>query len=152
MLSFASDYATGAHPAVLARLIETNGEPLQGYGEGRYTGEAADLIRGACGSPDAAVYFVAGGTQANQLVIGTMTDGGDGVFAAATGHISAHEAGAVEYTGHKVLVLPGTPEGKLTAETIKNAVSAFQRDENRDHMVSPGMVYRSFPTEYGTLY
>jgi threonine aldolase len=74
-----------------------------------------------------------------------------GVIAAQSGHISVHEAGAVESGGHKVLTLPHH-NGKLSAEDIRNCLEAWLQDANRDHMVMPGMVYLSHPTEYGTLY
>lgn len=151
MISFASDYIAGAHPDVLKRLCETNLEVLSGYGTDKYCAAATEKIKAACGCPDAEVYFVSGGTQANQLVIGTMVGPTEGVIAAKTGHVSLHEAGAIEYTGHKVLEL-NSSDGKITAEEIESYINRFYSDGNHDHMVAPGMVYISFPTEYGTLY
>ena len=46
-----------------------------------------------------------GGTQTNQIVIDTMLEPYQGVICADTGHINSHEAGAIEFTGHKVLTL-----------------------------------------------
>ncbi len=151
MLSFASDYLEGAHEAVLRRLIETNYEKLPGYGEDVYCKRAAEKIKAACEAPEAEVRFLTGGTQTNQVVIASLLSEGDGVIAADTGHIASHEAGAIEYTGHKVLTLPHR-EGKLDAEALEGCLAAFFSDENRDHMVNPAMVYLSHPTEYGTLY
>lgn len=151
MLCFTSDYTTGAHPEILRRLIETNMEALPGYGTDKYSVRAAEKIKAACAAENAQVFFVAGGTQTNQLVISTMLGNYEGVIAAKTGHISVHEAGAVEYTGHKVIELNGK-EGKLDAESLKRYLKSFFADENHEHMVFPGMVYVSFPTEYGTLY
>lgn len=151
MISFASDYIAGAHPEVLKKLTETNLENLSGYGTDKYTLSAAEKIREACECPDADVYFLAGGTQTNQTVISTMLENFEGVIAADSGHISLHEAGAIEYTGHKVLMIPST-DGKITASAVEKYVKDFYEDENHEHMVFPGMVYISFPTEYGTLY
>ena len=151
MLSFANDYINGAHPAVLRHLLETNGEVLPGYGSDALCARAAERIRSACGRPEAEVYFITGGTQTNQLVISTLLQNWQGVIAADTGHVSLHEAGAIEYTGHKVLPIPGT-DGKLKAADIARFVETFYGDEAHEHMVFPGMVYLSFPTEYGTLY
>ena len=151
MISFASDYIAGAHPRILERLAETNLEMLPGYGSDRYSQSAADKIRKAAGCPEAEIFFLTGGTQTNQLVISTMLDPTEGVISAETGHVNAHEAGAVEYTGHKVLALPGK-EGKLSSDTLEKYLEAFCCDENHEHMVFPGMVYISWPTEYGTLY
>jgi threonine aldolase len=75
----------------------------------------------------------------------------EGVVAAETGHIAAHEAGAIENSGHKVLPIPQTL-GKITADDLTAYLNTFYADDNCDHMVQPGMVYISHPTEYGTLY
>ena len=151
MVSFESDYIAGAHPDVLRRLAETNAEPLPGYGSDRYCESAKEKIREACGCPDAEVDFLTGGTQANALVISAMLAGWEAVVSADTGHIQVHEAGAVEYTGHKVIALPGH-KGKLLPEELERYLADFFADANREHMAAPGMVYISHPTEYGTLY
>ena len=151
MLSFESDYIMGAHPEVLRRLAETNFEPLPGYGSDIYSESAAAKIREACRCPDADVRFLTGGTQTNQVIISTMLQPYEGVIAATTGHVSAHEAGAIESTGHKVLTLP-EHDGKLDAGEVKSFIETFYADANHSHMVYPGMVYISHPTEYGTLY
>lgn len=151
MLCFTSDYITGAHPDVLKRLCETNLEPLTGYGTDKYCESAAKKIKEATGCKDGEVFFICGGTQTNQLVVDTVLAPYEGAISATTGHINAHEAGAVEFMGHKVLGIPGK-EGKLCAKDVDEYVTTFYLDENHDHMVFPGMVYISFPTEYGTIY
>lgn len=151
MLYFENDYCEGAHPAILKRFIETNMEKLPGYGMDRYCLSAKEKIRAACACPDAEIYFLSGGTQTNAAVIAAFLKRYEGVIAASTGHINGHEAGAVEYTGHKVLSLPHK-DGKLSADTVRDYLQTFYSDENHDHMVFPGMVYISHPTEYGTLY
>lgn len=151
MLSFANDYSEGAHEKILQKLIDTNMESLPGYGSDRYCDSAKKKIRGICRCEDADIYFLTGGTQANQIVIDSMLNKYEGVIAAKTGHVSVHEAGAVEYTGHKVLELPHT-DGKLAAVEIGRYMESFYADANHEHMVFPGMVYITHPTEYGTLY
>ena len=151
MISFTSDYTTGAHPDVLRRLIETNLEPLSGYGTDKYTDSAKSKIRRAVGMEDAEIELLTGGTQTNAIVISTMLADWEGVVAADTGHISTHEAGAVEYAGHKVLTV-GHRDGKVCADELEKYLSGFYADANHEHMVFPGMVYISHPTEYGTLY
>lgn len=151
MLSFESDYIHGAHPKILEKLIETNMEQLSGYGADKYTLDAKRKIAEACDCPNAQISFITGGTQTNQLVISSMLKQYEGVVAATSGHVSVHEAGAIEYTGHKVLTIPGY-NGKMKAEDLDSYVSNFYGDENHEHMVFPGMVYISFPTEYGTIY
>ena len=151
MISFESDYIAGAHPKVLERLAETNMEPLAGYGEDKYCQMAEEKIKKACNRPDAKVHFLVGGTQTNQVVISSMLADYEGVIAATSGHISVHEGGAIEFTGHKVLTLQAI-DGKLNAQDIDEYVTTFYNDGNHEHIVFPGMVYISHPTEYGTLY
>lgn len=151
MLSFESDYIEGAHEEILKRLCETNLEQLSGYGSDVYCESAKEKIRNACACPHAQIQFLVGGTQTNQLVIDAMLHSYEGVVSASTGHVNAHEAGAIEFTGHKVLALP-QQEGKMQAEELNTYLNCFWQDANHEHMVFPGMVYISHPTEYGTLY
>lgn len=151
MLHFKNDYSFGAHPAVLEAILRTNNEPLDCYGTDIYTERAKQKIIAACECDSAKVFLLTGGTQTNQVVISTMLSPYEGVIAAETGHIALHEAGAIEYTGHKVFTLPQYG-GKLSANDLSGFLSAFYSDENHEHMVFPGMVYISHPTEYGTLY
>ena len=151
MLSFENDYSEGAHPAVVQALVDSNMIQQPGYGTDRWCASAKEKIRAACRAPEADIYFISGGTQTNAVVIGTMLAPYEGVIAAETGHINVHEAGAIEFTGHKVLPLP-QHEGKLDSAELDAFLSVFHGDGTRDHMVWPGMVYLSHPTEYGTLY
>lgn len=151
LLSFASDYMEGAHAEILQRLVATNLEQTAGYGLDPYSEAAREKIRRSCRASHAEIHFLAGGTQTNRIVIAALLRPYEGVIAADTGHITVHEAGAVEAGGHKVLALPHT-DGKLTARAIETCLRTYHEDANRDHMVRPGMVYLSHPTEYGTLY
>ena len=151
MISFENDYIQGAHPEVLKRLTETNLEPLSGYGTDPYCESAREKIRRECGCPEAEIHFLVGGTQTNAVVIDAMLKGYEGVVAADTGHVAVHEAGAVEYTGHKVLTIPHH-SGKIDPGELKEYLEGFYQDANHEHMVFPGMVYLSHPTELGTLY
>ena len=151
MLTFESDYITGCCPEILNRLVETNLEPASGYGADKYCASATQKIKDVCNAPDAQVEFIVGGTQTNQTIIAAMLQRHQGVIAAKTGHVAAHEAGAIEYTGHKVLELPQVL-GKIKASDVKAYLANYYKDQNHEHMVCPGMVYISHPTEYGTLY
>ena len=151
MLSFESDYTEGAHEQILRRLCETNLEQLSGYGNDKYCISAKEKIKNAVELPDAQVFLLNGGTQTNQIVIDTMLGDCEGVVCADTGHIALHEAGAIEFTGHKVLTV-AQKQGKIAPDVLKDNLCTFFADENHDHMVFPGMVYISHPTEYGTLY
>lgn len=151
MIRFDTDYMEGAHPLVMRRLLETNGQQTVGYGRDEYTVRAGSLILEACGLDDGRVHFLVGGTQTNATVIDGLLARHEGVMAADTSHINNHETGAIEAAGHKVLVLPSY-DGKLRAEDVARHISDFYRDETFEHMVFPGMVYISHPTELGTLY
>lgn len=152
MIRFECDYAEGMHPRILDRLIATNMEQTAGYGEDPHCDRAKALIRQACGREDVDVHFLVGGTQTNLTVIGSILRPFQGVFCADTGHLNVHETGAIETTGHKVMVLPTTADGRLTAEEIQKAYDAHWNDVNHEHMVQPGMVYISQSTEDGTTY
>ncbi len=151
MLNFASDYLEGCHEAILQALSRTNFCQEPGYGSDQFTKSAKQKICAACGCPEGAVYLLTGGTQTNQLVIDSLLRPYEGVISADTGHVNAHEAGAIEFTGHKVLALP-SHQGKLDAGEVASYIRSFYEDANHEHMVFPGMVYISHPTEYGTLY
>ena len=150
-MKFNCDYMEGVHPKILERLVETNLEQTAGYGNDPYCVSAKKKILEACQCPDGEVHFLVGGTQTNATVIAALLHMYDGVLAAETGHVNEHEAGAIEYTGHKVLTLP-QKDGKISAESVENYLKWFYADENHEHMVQPGMVYLTHPTEYGTLY
>ena len=112
-LSFASDYMEGAHPAILTRLMDENLRKHPGYGTDALCEAAREKIRAACDAPEAGVHFLVGGTQTNAVVIGALLRPWQGVIAAESGHVSTHEAGAIEWGGHKVLALPHE-QGKLS--------------------------------------
>lgn len=151
MIHFDCDYMAGAHPEVLDTIVKNNLVQTPGYGNDDYTRKAVELIREACGTPDASVHLMVGGTQTNSTIIDALLTRPDGVLCCETAHINVHEAGAIELYGHKVLTLP-SHNGKLEAEDVRNYVKNFYADESYKHMVAPGMVYISFPTELGTLY
>ena len=150
-IMLASDYQEGTHPEIMRRLLETNLLSTPGYGADEFSESARRKIREACGAPEAAVHFLVGGTLANAVVIDSLLRSYEGAIAPSSGHISVHEAGAIEHGGHNVLPLPHH-NGKIDAEEIRRLCESFRNDGNRDHMVSPGLVYLSQPTEYGTLY
>ena len=151
MIRFQCDYAEGAHPAILEKLIETNFDQTVGYGLDPYCESARAKIKAACNQPDADVHFLVGGTQANFTVISSILRPHQGAVSANTGHINVHETGAIEATGHKVLPLY-SENGKITAAQVREVYDAHWNDPDHEHVVQPGMVYISHPTENGTLY
>lgn len=151
MQHFDSDYMEGAHPRIFERLLQENMHKNVGYACDAICASARDKIRTACNAPDAEVHFLVGGTQTNSTVIRGLLRPHEGVLAAHTGHIAVHESGAIEAGGHKVITLPHE-HGKISAATVDKYIEAFRQDESWEHMVFPGMVYISQPTEYGTIY
>ena len=151
MIYFNSDYLEGAHPSIMVKMAETNMVQTVGYGEDEYCEAAREKIKAACQAPEADVYFLVGGTQTNTTVIAAILRPWQGVISAVSGHINCHEAGAIESTGHKVITLP-TDNGKITAQQVADYVEWHKNDESTEHIVQPGMVYISHPTEAGTLY
>ena len=147
MVSFENDYNNGAHPKVLQRLVETNEERTLPYGADQFCESAKAKIMAACDDEDAVIFFLTGGTQTNATVIDSLLSQYEGVV----GHINVHEAGAIEFTGHKVITLPGHG-GKMRAEDLDKYLEDFNNDENNAHSVFPGLVYITFPTELGTIY
>lgn len=151
MIRFGSDYQEGAHPRILKRLAEVNFEQSPGYGEDEFCAEARRLIREKCAAPEADVQFLVGGTQTNFTLLAAALRPHQGVIAADSGHIAVHETGAVEACGHKVIELPAV-NGKLAAGQVSEYCRRHFADEAHEHMVMPGAVYISNPTELGTLY
>lgn len=151
MIRFESDYLEGAHPRIIERLVQTNMEQAPGYGTDIHCEKAREYIKKQCGDESLDVHFLVGGTQANTTVIASILKPYQGVITASTGHINVHETGAIEATGHKVLSLCSA-DGKLTAQQVANAFDSHWSDSTHEHMVQPGMVYISNPTEIGTIY
>lgn len=151
MIRFDSDYTQGAHPRILEALVRTNMVQTCGYAEDEYSEEARALIRAACEAETADVHFLIGGTGTNTTVIAASLRPYEGVLCAATGHINVHESGAIEASGHKVIALP-EENGKLTAKAAEDFCAAYHADPTKEHMVRPGMIYISQPTETGTVY
>lgn len=151
MLRFECDYAEGTHKKILERLIATNNEQAPGYSDDEHSLRAKSLIKELCGVAEAEVHLLVGGTQTNLTVISSILRPHQGVLCAVSGHLNVHETGAIESTGHKVIVLPSL-DGKITASQIQEAYDTHWADFNHEHVVQPGMVYISQPTENGTIY
>ena len=151
MIRWNNDYHQGAHPNVLKALEETNKQSYGGYGIDEWCEKASAEIKAHLGNADADIHFLTGGTQVNFTVIAAALRPYQSVISADTGHINAHETGAVENTGHKVLALPGV-NGKLTAEKIAVEAEIYRSSGAKEHITEPKMVFLSFPSEYGTIY
>lgn len=148
MYNFKNDYSEGAHPNILNKLVETNLLQQSGYGEDAYSIAAKERLKQQLNNPEAAIYFVSGGTQTNLLVISTLLNLHEAVISAETGHIFVHETGAIEAVGHRVITVT-TTDGKLSLPAIQTVLTDYSL---RPHVVKPKLVYISNSTEIGTIY
>ena len=151
MISFECDYNNGACQEVIDHLVKYNNTKPTPYGFDEFSERAKQRIREACGLPDAQIFFLTGGTQTNATTIDSMLYQYEGVICVGSGHINVHEAGAVEFTEHKIITIPDT-DGKMEAATLDKYLDDYMHDGNKDHAVHPGLVYITFPTELGTIY
>lgn len=151
MIRFNCDYLEGTHPRILQALTETNMVQTCGYGEDEYCEAAREAIKKVCKCEKAQVHFLVGGTQANLTVISSILRPHQAVLCVKEGHINVHETGAIEATGHKVLVIEGK-DGKLSADQILEQHKLHWEDGSHEHIAQPKLVYISNPTELGTIY
>ena len=149
--NFMNDYNELAHERILDAIANANREQDNSYGLDARCERARELIRARLGDTPSDVHFLVGGTQTNLTIIAASIKPYQGVICAESGHINTHETGAIEATGHKVLALP-TNDGKMTAGQVEACAAAHYADGNAEHIVQPGMVYLSQPTEVGTVY
>lgn len=147
--SFLDDYSEGCHPLIMQALSRTNLVQQTSYGNDEYSHQAKALIQQRLHSPEADIYFVSTGTQANLIVISSMLRSHEAVISAATGHILVRETGAIEATGHQIISVK-TDNGKLTLESIQAVLDEYTMVP--PHMVKPKLVYISNATETGTIY
>lgn len=145
--SFMGDYSEGAHPSIIDALRETNLIQQDGYGEDIYCSQAKRNIKNHLESEDVDIHFVAGGTQANLIVIASMLERYESIIATDQGHISVFEAGAIECNGNKICEVSSV-DGKMNVEMIQSVVESH----TDEHMVKPGAVYITNSTETGLIY
>ena len=136
---------------MLENLVKYNDAKPTPYGFDEFSERAKQRIREAIGMPDAQIFFLTGGTQTNATTIDSMLYQYEGVICVGSGHINVHEAGAVEFTEHKIITITDN-NGKMEAKTLDKYLDDYMHDGNKDHAVHPGLVYITFPTELGTLY
>ena len=144
------DYTQGCHEKILQALTETNLIQTIGYGEDEYCISAKKKIKERLKNENVEIYFLITGTGTNQIVISSILRPYEGVISVETGHINVHETGAIETTGHKVIVI--TKELKLTSEMLEKYFINQINDKLGVHVVQAKLVYLSLPTENGLLY
>jgi len=146
-ISFNNDYSTTAHPLILQAISALNQNPFIGYGMDNISLKAAKTIKDLVGNANASVHFLVGGTQANLTFISAILRPIDAVIAVDSAHIYVHETGAVEASGHKILITPGR-DGKIVIDEITKVL----KTHSDEHMVNPKLVFISNATELGTTY
>jgi threonine aldolase len=151
MYSFRNDYSELCHDEILKNISSKNRKQFDGYSEDELTLRVKDNIKVLLNDDNVDIHFLSGGTQTNLVAISTILKPYQAVIAAESGHISTHEAGAIEATGHKIITLK-TKDGKLRPNQITQVINSHYGDDAREHITQPAMVYISNPTEYGTIY
>jgi threonine aldolase len=147
--SFLDDYSEGAHPDILRALAQTNLAQQAPYGGDAYSADAASRIKAHLGGAfEGAIHFVASGTMANIVSISSCLRPHEAVIAVSSGHIVVREAGAIEATGHKLILVPAV-DGKITPGNIEEAL---ETNSHFPHMARPRLIYLSNATETGTVY
>ena len=151
MIRFNNDYNKPAHSEVIKAINDISDVSYPGYGLDELCEKAKARIKKYINKPEAEVHFLVGGTQTNFIVISSTLRSYQSVISADSGHISVHETGAIENTGHKVETVTGK-EGKLTAAQVREVAENYKISGMKEHITEPKMVYISFPTEFGTIY
>jgi len=151
MYRFNNDYNQGAIPEIIEAFSSTNDKAYPGYGLDECCNTASELIKEKLNSKNSEVHFLIGGTQTNFVSIAAALRPYEGVISADTAHIHVHECGSVEHCGHKILALQNK-DGKISAAQVKEIAQGYKDSVVPEHVTVPGMVYISFPTEYGTIY
>ncbi len=147
MRSFASDNASGVHPAVMDALVAANHDHALAYGDDEWTARATAAFRSLFGAP-VEVCFVWGGTGANVVGLQALLAPWDAVVCTAGAHIAVDECGAPEhFTGAKLLPVAGV-DAKLTPEDVV----ASQVGRGDEHHSQPTVVSVTQSTEHGSLY
>jgi threonine aldolase len=145
--SFGSDNHAGAHPDVLAAVVEANTGQALAYGDDEITTHAVALLRHHFGN-DAEVLFALNGTGANVIGLQAMARSFESIVCAESAHINVDECGAPEkFLGSKLVDVP-TVGGKLTPSLIELASTG----KGDPHHTQARVVSITNSTELGTVY
>jgi len=147
MYSFKDDYSEGAHPKILQALIDSNEMQEDGYGNDSHTKNAINKIKVLINNENVDIHLISGGTQTNLTAISSFLRPHEACIAANTAHISTHETGAIECTGHKIITID-TDTGKICPKQIQKVLDWHENE----HAVKPKLVYISNSTEVGSIY
>ena len=145
---FLSDNAASVHPAVwdALRAADEAASPYDGdLLSQRMDGAFSDLFGREC-----AALWVATGTAANCLALGTMVQPHGGVVCHREAHIEMDEGGAPGFYLHGAkLMLAEGESAKLTPDTIRAVVNSVREGV---HQVHPHAISITQASEYGCVY
>ncbi len=151
MMNFASDNASGAHPAIMAAVAAANAGYADSYGSDEIMDRVRAQMRDLFEAPDAAVYLVATGTAANALALSCYAPPWSAVYCHRQAHVEEDECGAPEfYTGGAKLVLLDGAAGKITPDALSGALANTARVGV--HNVQRGVLSVTNVTEVGGVY
>lgn len=146
MNNFLNDYNDFGSREIYEEINKIFDEKISGYGLDEISNSARKLILKEIDC-DADIEFVSGGTATNILATTFALRSFEAVLSASTGHITHHETGSIEATGHKVVTIENS-NGKLKAEDIKELLE----NQAGEIDVKIKVVYISQTTELGTVY
>ena len=146
-LNFKNDYNTIGDIKLLNKLIEYSNEKNIGYGEDYHSKELNELVNRMVGL-DTDTYVISGGTITNVIALNQILKYQyEAVITGENSHINVHETGALEATGHKIILTP-LKNGKIDIDEIKNTYNKYVDN----HMVMPKALYLSNANELGLTY
>ena len=145
--SFASDNNSGAHPAVMQSIVDSNAGHMRSYGDDDISIRTDELMKEHFGSM-ARIHYVTTGTAANVLGLRAVTHTYNSVICAAQAHINNDECGAPEAFGGIKLVPVPSGDGKLTPGLIAPHLGHI----GFVHASQPKVISITQPTELGVLY
>lgn len=147
---FTSDNASGTHPDVMAAIMAANDGYFSSYGADPIMDRVRDKIRELFEAPQAEVHLVATGTAANSLILGTLVEPYQTIYAAPDAHIQVDECNAPEfYAGGAKITLVGQ-EDRIAPEALEAKMAHLSTFGV--HGPQHGALSVTQVTEFGQLY
>jgi len=149
-MQFGSDNQTGCTPQVLDAIARANSGYTPGYGDDDWTRRAVAALQEVF-ETDLDAYFVATGTAANCLALGTLVQPWQVVLCHAQSHIVMDESTAPEFfTGGARAQGIGQGCGKLSLPLLADHLS--RAGLHYPHNAQPGALSLAQATESGLVY
>lgn len=149
-MNFASDNTAPVAPGILNAIAEANEGYARGYGDDPLSSALARRLS-AVFEREVAAFLVPTGTAANALALSQVTPPFGVVFCHAQSHIATDECGAPEFFGGGLkLAGLGGDDGKIAAQTLKNALAAY--GGHSPHQMLAAALSLTQASEAGTIY